>query len=171
MRKSYFRFVLNNICFVGVSYLYLYLRILVPNTISIWDVCIVWQSTGVTCGAGTVNCSGAPCSFPVFSGDRTALVFGVVFCRSFFFIFFWSFVIVLDDLRFLITLLVCTNLSYCQNSRGLLKELCAEFWHSIFLKEVIIFISFKCCYICCAMHKIKNTQKYMTTRFPFLTLQ
>jgi len=53
--------------------LYLYLRILVPNTISISDdVCVVYNMTGVTNRAGNVNSSGAPCPFPVFSGVRTA---------------------------------------------------------------------------------------------------
>ena len=52
--------------------------------------------TGVTCGAGTANPSGAP-EFPlVFNAVLVAqsLVFCVVFCRSFFVLssFFFEFV-------------------------------------------------------------------------------
>jgi len=76
------------------------------------------NTTGVTCGAGTANRSGAPEFIPVFNGVRVArsLVFFVMLCRSLFVllsIFIFSHCIVCPfDLRLSITPLVSSKISY-----------------------------------------------------------
>ena len=107
------------ICFVWGSYLYLYLRILRSKH----DFHIRWYSCRLTVTHLVSLVEHELLTLPehlVYSrflvGLRRApsLVYCVVFCRALFVIFLAIVlsVFVLDDLRFLITPLVCTNFSY-----------------------------------------------------------
>ena len=77
-------------------------------------------TTGVICGAGTANSSGAPEFIPCLSGVRVArsFVFCVMFCKSwpfvnfFFFFFFWLLCCLSFDLRLSIIAFVSSNFTY-----------------------------------------------------------
>ena len=91
------RFVCTPICFIYSSFYiyvrYIYLCILVSNTISMSEMFVLFNSNAMdaTCGAGTVYPSRAHQFMPVVYGACLAqsLIFPVVLCRSFF--VFWPF--------------------------------------------------------------------------------